>query len=254
MLSKNKIKLIRSLHILKFRRQLGLFIAEGPKIVREVLNSHYTIDSIFATCEWFEQNSAVDLPVKREIISESELKKISNLKTPNEVLAIVKIPMPPQLPDVSKHIVLMLDEIKDPGNLGTIIRMADWFGIEHIICSDSCVDVFNPKVVQSAMGSVFRVQVFYTDLIKYLRSLTPGLPVYGTFTEGSNIFLADLVNHGVIIIGSESHGISRSLLPFISNRLSIPNFAGSTSAESLNASIAAAITIAEFRRRELVSG
>lgn len=251
MLSKNKIKLIRSLRILKFRRQLGLFIAEGPKIVGEVLNTHFIIDSIFATLEWFEENSELDLPEKREIISESELKKISNLKTPNEVVALVKIPMPAQFPDISEHLVLVLDEIKDPGNLGTIIRTADWFGIDHIICSDSCVDVFNPKVVQSAMGSVTRVPVLYTDLIKYLQSLKTSTPVYGMVLQGSNLFSSNLTKHGLIIIGSESHGISKSLFPFITNKLSIPNYADSNSAESLNASIAAAITLAEFKRRGL---
>lgn len=251
MLSKNKLKLIRSLQILKYRRQLGLFIAEGPKIVNEFLNSRFEVAFIFATREWFDKNTELKLPVNSDIISESELKKISNLITPNEVLAVVKVLVPAEYPNVSNELVLMLDNIKDPGNLGTIIRTADWFGINHIICSESCVDVYNPKVVQSAMGSLARVSVHYTGLEKYLQSLKSGVPVYGTVLDGKNIFSSGLSNHGVIIIGSESHGISDTLQPFITHRISIPNLSETKSADSLNASVAAAITLAEFKRRTL---
>lgn len=235
--------------MLKFRRQFGLFIAEGPKVVNEVLNSHFTVHSIYATPDWFGRHNVALLPGEKFIITDIELKKISHLKTPNNVLALIEIPEAGPLPDPSLQLLLMLDEIKDPGNLGTIIRTADWFGVKHIICSINCVDVYNPKVVQSAMGSVTRVNIHYIKLASYLSTLDKIIPVYGTVLNGTNIFSTNLSTHGIILTGSESHGISPALLPYITRRISIPNFSESASAESLNASIATAITLAEFKRR-----
>ncbi len=169
-------------------------------------------------------------------------------------MAVVKIPdQQEELPDMDKNLVLMLDNISDPGNLGTIIRTADWFGVQHIICSENCADVYNPKVVQATMGSIFRIKIQYKMLKKILQTLPVKIPIYGTLLDGNNIYEADLEKNGVILIGNESHGISENLFPFVTKKIRIPGYSPekSSSAESLNASIAAAIVLAEFRRRFL---
>lgn len=247
MISKRKIQYIRSLQLKKYREKYGEFVVEGPKLVRELFRSNFRVKEIFSTSN-FAESSSVKIP--QAVVSQTELERISSLKTPNEVLAIAQLPeswgQKFVMPD---DFVLLLDEIGDPGNLGTIIRTADWFGIRNIVCSLSSVELFNPKVVQATMGSIFRVRVHYLDPVKFLAGLDPDVPVYGTFLEGSNIFNQEFGNSGVVIIGSESHGISPVLAKHIKNRIHIP--AVSHEAESLNASVATAICCSEIRRKQL---
>jgi len=237
----------------KFRKKNGRFIAEGPKLVQELLLSSFAAETLCATEEWIHENgSRIKKDVQIISITEKELNRISALKKPNQVLAVVKIPdQPNQLPDMDKNLVLMLDNISDPGNLGTIIRTADWFGIQNILCSENCVDVYNPKVVQATMGSIFRVNVNYVSPEKYLERLPKNIPVYATMLDGKNLYEVLQDKKCVLIIGNESHGISEYLLPYVTKKIRIPDysFAKSFTAESLNASVAAAIVIGEFSRK-----
>jgi len=253
MLSKSRIQFISSLKTGKYRGINQRFIAEGPKLVYELLQSEYVIDSLYATQEWINENGSEILSKVSIIpIFLKELERISALKTPNQVLAVVCIPRQmDELPDQDGQLVLALDNISDPGNTGTIIRTAEWFGIRNIICSENCADIYNPKVVQASMGSIFRVNIFYKNLKQYLWALPEKIPVYGALLNGKDIYKTDLTAHGIIIIGNESHGISSELLPLIKTKIKIPDYSGggSISAESLNASIAAAIVLSEFKRR-----
>jgi len=230
-----------------------LFLAEGPKVVHELIHSEYRIKTITAIEGWIKTHHK-QLSAEIEVIpvSQKELERISTLKTPNEILAVVEIPenAPPDF-NPANHLILVLDEIKDPGNMGTILRTADWFGIPRVICSQNCVDIYNPKVVQAAMGSIARVDVIYQDLISFLHSQLDKIPVYGALMDGKNIYTEELSANGFLIIGSESHGISENLRPFITHPVSIPAYSEEPGirAESLNASIATAILCAEFRRR-----
>ena len=255
MLSKNQIKLINALKIKKFREQYCLFVIEGTKAVAEILQSSYTIRSIYGKKTWFERNNYI-LSERKElqhnifIISDTEMTKISSFTTPNEVLLIAEIPENKfNVQDLEDELVLMLDEVKDPGNLGTIIRVADWFGIKNIVCSTNSVDAFNPKVVQSTMGSITRVKVYYEELLAVLKTnkQKSELPVFGALLNGENIYKAEFQTKGIILLGNESKGISAELLPFITRKITIPSYGG---AESLNVSIAAAIICSEFRRNQ----
>jgi len=253
MISKNQIQFIKSLAISKFRKAHGMFIVEGPKMMIELANSSFKIEAIYALPTWIINNQIkFSTDVEFFEVSEKELDRISGLKTPNAVLALVH--MAENIPPAAKtlnNLVLMLDDIRDPGNMGTIIRTADWFGIKQIICSNTCVDIYNPKVVQATMGSLFRVWIFYTNLKEYLELMPKKLLIYGTLLEGENIYETKLSKPGVILIGNESHGISEDLIPFITNKITIPNYSFKSfeTAESLNASIATAIVCAEFRRQ-----
>jgi TrmH family RNA methyltransferase len=253
MISKSQIQYVKSLTVSKFRKTHKKFIAEGPKIINELANSSFTIEGIYAQSAWIKSNR-FRFPNDTQIIevSEKELSRISGLKTPNQALAVVHMSENIQ-PDSNtfNDLVLMLDNISDPGNMGTIIRTADWFGIKQIICSDSCVDIYNPKVVQATMGSLFRVQVFYTNLKICLEQLPAEQVIYGTLLEGKNIYQTNLEKQGIIVIGNESRGISKDLIPFITHKLFIPNYSFKPwdTAESLNASTATAIVCAEFRRQ-----
>jgi TrmH family RNA methyltransferase len=253
MLSKSQIQFISSLGINKYRRINLKFIAEGTKIVHELLQSNFIPDTLFATEDWIQENMlGIDKEIRIIQVTENELKKISTLKTPNRVLAVVNVPASPkEIPDVNSFLFLMLDNINDPGNMGTIIRTADWFGIPNIICSENCVDVYNPKVVQASMGSIFRVGIRYENLNDFLQNLKDDVPIYGTLLEGNNLYETDIRNNGIIIIGNESHGISAHLLPYIKSKIRIPAYSQNQTfpAESLNASVATAIVLAEFRRR-----
>ena len=254
MISKSQVQFIKSLSISKFRKTYKMFIAEGPKVVNELANSSFKIEGIFALGDWINTNRfRFSKDTSLTEVSEKELGRISTLKTPNQVVAVVHIAENIQQQSKSlNELVLMLDDIRDPGNMGTIIRTADWFGIKQIICSNSCVDRYNPKVVQATMGSLFRVNVFYTDLKEYLEQLPKDKFVYGTLLEGENIYQAKLNTEGIIIIiGNESHGISKALTPFITHKITIPNHSVKPwdTAESLNASTATAIVCAEFRRQ-----
>jgi len=252
MLSKEKVKHLKSLHLAKFRNESGMFIAEGPKLVAELSGSNFQTLSIYHTPEW-NPELAIGLTGDVVLISERELQQISMLKTPNSVFAVVKIPNESLDHSVVMNgLSLLLDDIHDPGNLGTIIRIADWFGVHQIICSPDCVEVYNPKVVQSSMGSVFRVRVCYQEPTAFLQQYSEKLPVYGAYLEGESVFTAPLDRKGIIVIGSESHGIRKEIAPYITQRIWIPPFGaeGSAHAESLNASVACGIVLYEFRKRE----
>ncbi|MBN2173494.1 MAG: RNA methyltransferase [Bacteroidales bacterium] len=251
MLSRNRIQFVKSLHQAKFRSQSKQFIVEGPKLVEELLKSDWKTNQLLATGIWIEKNIAL-LTKSVEIIeiSEKELSRISALKTPNQVMGIAEM-KPNESIEITGKLILMLDEIKDPGNMGTIIRTSDWFGIDRIICSENCVNIYNPKVVQATMGSLFRVNTFYTDILQYLENLKGRVPVYGTLLEGKSIYNENLTRDGIVLIGNESHGLSSQLIPYITHRISVPPFGSleKNRAESLNASIAAAIVLSEFRRQ-----
>lgn len=253
MLSKAKIKLIQSLEQKKKRREEQLFVAEGPKVVGDLL-PYFTCRLIVAESTWITQHPEVRATEIIEVTRE-ELRKASFLKTPQEILALFELPAYPTPFDIATNeLCLALDDVQDPGNLGTIIRVADWFGIRHIFCSIGTTDAYSPKTVQASMGAISRVQMHYvklSDFIHEIRTKSPSLPIYGTFLEGKNIYKESLTRNGIIIMGNEGNGISEEIHKMVSHKLFIPNFPeGSTTSESLNVAIATAITCAEFRRRE----
>lgn len=243
MVSKNQIKLISSLHQKKQRIAHQLFIAEGIKGVQELLDAHFELDHLYTTQHDFEtvSNSL------KTLVSEADLKKISALATPNTCLAVFKMPKEKQI--ITSGLIVALDAVRDPGNLGTIMRLCDWFGIHQLICSKETVDIYNPKVVQATMGSIARVNVSYVDLNDFVR--TTSLPVFGTFMNGDNIYKASLPQEGVIVMGNEANGISSELEKIIKNRLTIPRFGTIQKTESLNVATATAIVLSEFRRASL---
>jgi len=251
MLSKAKVKLIKSLKLHKYRQQQGLFVAEGTTNVLDFLNSDLTCADLFATPHWIATHKDnLSLKTITEV-NEKEIRSVSFLKNPSEVVAVFSLPH--HEPINSRNIaglVLMLDDIRDPGNLGTIIRTADWFGIRDIICSDESVDAFNPKVVQASMGSLARVRVYTADLVEIVKNRPDYLNTFGAVLDGSPLNEVAKPKTGIIIIGNEAHGISRALLPMIDFKITIPGFPGhrGSSAESLNASIATAIICYEFRK------
>jgi TrmH family RNA methyltransferase len=252
MLSKNKIKYIRSLELKKNRKEEGAFVAEGHKLVGELLG-YFPCRILLAVRSWLDENPDVKAHEVIEV-TQDELSRASLLKTPQDVLAVFGQPQYPMEPEViSRSLCLALDDVQDPGNLGTIIRVADWFGIEHIFCSQGTVDVYNPKTIQATMGAIARVQIHYVDLYNFLcrvRQENPSTPLYGTFLEGKNIYQESLTSHGIIIMGNEGNGIGQKVKELVSHKLFIPNYPeGSATSESLNVAIATAITCAEFRRR-----
>jgi RNA methyltransferase, TrmH family len=250
MISKNQIKYLHSLRLGKFRDSNRAFIAEGVKLIDDLVISHFNIHIIYGAPAWIDSHQRLIASQEYVIqeVEEEELKKISNLVTPNEVLAVVGYP-DPAIPSTETFgdIILMLDRLQDPGNLGTIIRTADWFGIRHIFCSDDTVDVYNPKVVQATMGSICRVSVHYVDLKQQIIALQDTWKIYGTISDGENIYSAEPGFPAAILIGNESKGISEEYLPLLTSRIGIPP--GSKGAESLNASVAAGIFCSEFSRR-----
>jgi TrmH family RNA methyltransferase len=240
MVSKNQIKLISSLHQKKQRSANQLFFAEGVKVIQELLQSNFELEHLYTTSNDFESVQAS----KRTVINEQELKKISALSTPNSCLAVFKIPA--DNPVIESGLILALDDIRDPGNLGTIMRLCDWFGIKQIICSKGTVDIYNPKVVQATMGSITRVNVNYIDLKNFLDKTK--LPVFGTFMDGENIYQSNLPQNAVIIMGNEGNGISAEIEKMITARLTIPRFGELQKTESLNVASATAIVLSEFKR------
>ncbi len=252
MLSHNQIKYINSLKIKKFRQLNKAFIIEGEKGVRELLTGSLVPIRIYALPEWLERNMSLFgfKNIEFQEITPAELIKVSDLVTPNQVLAIAEIPeMNMPQPAEFKLMTLILDGIRDPGNMGTMIRTADWFGIRQIICSSDSVDMYNPKVVQATMGSFSRVNAFYTDLPNFFKSLPSGIPVFGALLEGPELTQKTFSRPGIILIGSESHGISKELIKFINEPLHIPRFSRSSTdnqAESLNASVANGIICYEI--------
>lgn len=250
MLSKNLIKLVRSLDVKKFRKETNLFVAEGEKLVNDLIVSNVECYKIIAT-----EKHADALKNKRDIeiitVSDDELKKVSFLKSPQGIVGLFK--QKNNTPDINtpkKKLCLALDDVQDPGNLGTIIRIADWFGIEDIYCSIGTVDVYNPKTVQATMGAIARVNIYYVNLPQFLSSLEKSIPIYGTFLNGKNMYEHKLSRNGVIVMGNEGNGIGSECEKFIDERILIPSFpAGRTTSESLNVSTATAIVCGEFRRR-----
>lgn len=247
MISKNKIKYIRSLELKKNRNKEGKFVAEGFKVVDDLL-ALQPADLIVATQEWLHGKH---LAAQTEVIevTEEELKKVSFLQHPQQVLAVFRQAQDGDFSINTQELSLALDGVQDPGNLGTIIRIADWFGITHIYCSQDTADVYNPKVVQATMGSIARVKVEYGNLLGLVESLPADVPVYGTLLDGDNIYQQQLENRGLIVMGNEGKGISPALAKKVNRRLLIPNFPeGRATADSLNVAIATAITCSEFRR------
>ena len=243
MVSKNQIKLISSLQQKKQRIAHQLFIAEGIKGVQELLDAHFELDHLYTTQHDFEtvSNSL------KTLVSEADLKKMSALATPNTCLAVFRIPKEKEI--TTSGLIVALDDVRDPGNLGTILRLCDWFGIQQLICSKETVDIYNPKVVQATMGSIARVNVSYVDLKDFLK--TTSIPVFGTFMNGDNIYKASLPQEGIIVMGNEANGISSELEKIIKNRLTIPRFGAIQKTESLNVATATAIVLSEFCRASL---
>ncbi|CAM1357117.1 TrmH family RNA methyltransferase [Tenacibaculum halocynthiae] len=241
-LSKNNIKLITSLQQKKYRQKHNLFVAEGIKVVNELLKSSLEVYQIFCVDESleFEKNIEVIL------ISEIELKKVSSLKSPNKVLALFKIPE--EILTRKDDFIVALDGINDPGNLGTIIRLCDWFGIKELVCSGNTVDCYNQKVVQSTMGSLTRVNIYYTKLSDYLQ--TTDLPVFTADMDGENVYKKySLPQKAILVMGNEANGISSEVAAIVENKLTIPRFGETQQTESLNVATATAILLSEFKRR-----
>ena len=241
-MTKQEIQFVRSLADKRNRDQERLFIAEGDKLISEIAASGLKVRNIYAL--------EGHLSGKAEEVSAKEMERISQLKTANSVLAIVELPKHKlSLANPEKNLVLCLDRIQNPGNLGTIIRLADWFGISDIVCSEDTADCFNPKVVQATMGAILRVRVHYTNLSKWL-SAQRDTKIYGTFLEGENIYNAQLDKSGVIVMGNEGQGISDEVAKCVSHKLLIPPYpADRCGSESLNVAVATAVICSEFRRR-----
>lgn len=256
MLSKAVIKYIHSLKTKKYRGIHQAFIAEGTKTVLDIAHSQLRILSVYATEQWITRNKEKmgQLEMACITVTPAELKTISSLSTPQEVLAVVQIPEHHLEPDrFTGQLIIMLDEIRDPGNLGTIVRTADWFGIRHIICSTGCVDVYNSKVVQATMGSIARINVYYTDLVLFLEKRDPSIPIYGFLLHGEDIRKIKPVDKGILLFGNEAGGISSALIPYIQIPLTIPSVKGSgypthNAIESLNVAQACSIACYAFRQ------
>lgn len=250
MLSKAIIKWINSLELKKKRDKEGLFVAEGLKTVSDLLTQIKC--KYIATYQQTIYDELRKIFPAIDLISEEEYKKISFQKSPQGVLAVFEQPKHTFNTDLfSKNLVLALDEIQDPGNLGTIVRLADWFGILDVFCTYNSVDIYNPKTVQATMGAISTVKVHYVDLPDLFRKLDTEIPIYGAFMDGKNIYTENLTPNGIIVMGNEGKGISAELLPFISKKIAIPNFSVSKStSESLNVSIATSIIVSEFKRRD----
>ncbi|WP_293895729.1 RNA methyltransferase [Flavobacterium sp.] len=244
MVSKNQIKLITSLQHKKYRAEHSLFIAEGVKVIQELLASNFVLEHLFETELVFEHVSIT----QKTAITELDMKRISALSSPSSCLAIFKIPTETKID--TNGLIVALDAIRDPGNLGTIIRLCDWFGVTQLLCSQETVDVYNPKVIQATMGSITRVKVNYVDLNEYI--LQSPLPVFGTFMHGENLYKETLPKEAILILGNEANGISAVLEKSIRNRITIPRFGDIQKAESLNVATATAILLSEFRRNTLL--
>ena len=237
-LSKNHIKLITSLSQKKYRQKHKLFVVEGVKVVQEFLNSSYELEIVFSTdTDFSSTNKFIE-------VTDQELKKISSLKNPNKVLAIFKIPN--QINPIMGGLILALDSINDPGNLGTIIRLCDWFGIEQLVCSNETVDCFNSKVVQASMGSLTRVAISYLDLKKYLQNAS--VPIFIADMDGLNVYKTKLPDSALLVLGNEANGISDEIKQLVTTKITIPRYGAFQQTESLNVATASAILLSEFRR------
>ena len=242
MISKNQQKLIQSLKLKKNRVKTSLFVAEGEKVVTELINSDIKLHSVYCLPSFISKIN-VDSDAITEI-NEKELTKITNLKNANQAVALFEIPVFGKRSD-DNNLILALDDIRDPGNLGTIIRLADWFGITTILCSHNTVDAFNPKVIMATMGSISRVEIIYCDLVEELSKTNK--PIYGAFLEGENIYKTSKENNSILVIGNESNGISADVEKLITNKITIPQFGKLQETESLNAAVATGILLSEFK-------
>lgn len=241
MLSKSKVKDIQSLAHKKFRDEMGLFLAEGPKIVSELLiEQKVQVETIYATADWIAANKALASLAEIVEISDIQLSQISQLSTPNQVIGIFKKPFA-KVPAIKGQTALALCSLQDPGNLGTIIRIADWFGVKEIVCSEDSADCFNPKVVQSTMGSIARVNISYTNLESWLSDQQ--VKKYATILDGTDITKSEKIREGIVIIGNESKGIPASILSLVNEKISIPK---KGDAESLNAAVATGIVLSHL--------
>ncbi|SFZ93701.1 RNA methyltransferase, TrmH family [Flaviramulus basaltis] len=239
MLSKSQIKLITSLKQKKYRQQHGFFVVEGIKTINELLQSNLVLYALY-TIESFNINAKEEV-----LISEADLKRISFLTTPNKALAIFKIPESKSID--AEDFIVALDAVRDPGNLGTIIRLCDWFGVKNLVCSKETVDCFNPKVIQATMGSITRVNISYVDLVGFLTESK--LPIYGAFMDGENIYTKKDIQAGILVMGNEANGVSKEVEALIKEKVSIPRFGELKATESLNVATATAILLSEFKRR-----
>ena len=247
MIGKNTIKWVHSLEMKKNRKREGLFVAEGPKVVGDLL-SRFRLHSVFATDEW-TGSDRIGADVRLERVDDDTLRRLSFLQHPQQVVAVMEMNKEEKVEVDADRLTIMLDGVQDPGNLGTIIRIADWFGIDSIICSPDTADAYNPKVVQATMGSLGRVSVTYSPLVPLLSSLPAEMPIYGTLLAGKDIYQKVLTRHGVIIMGNEGNAISEEVRAMVTHPLLIPRFRQGESAESLNVAVATAITCSEFCRR-----
>ena len=240
MLSKGQIKLINSLSQKKYRQKNAMFVAEGIKVIKELLNSNFELERLFSEADlFFTENN------KMQLLEANELKKITKLATPQTALALFKIPQKKQT--ITEDFIVALDGVRDPGNLGTIIRLCDWFGVKQLLCSKDTVDCYNEKVVQATMGSIARVEVIYGDLAEEISKLD--LPVFGTFMNGENIYESSLSSKGILVLGNEANGISDEIKQLSKHQISIPQFGETKNTESLNVATATAILLSEFKRR-----
>ena len=253
MLTKKRISQIKSLSSKRDRVELGEFVAEGAKMLEEMNNSRFDITQVFYvnSAEDKVRSLVSDKNIETIQISQSDMERISQLKTSTEILTVVKLPNDNFAnTELTSGLSIALDSVQDPGNFGTIIRIADWYGIENVFCSENCADLYSPKVVQATMGAITRVKVHYLDL-KQLLSNTK-LPIYGTFLEGENIYTQKLSSEGVIVMGNEGRGISTEIERLVTNKIHIPTYpANSSSSESLNVAVATSICVSEFRRLPL---
>ena len=253
MISKNQIKYVRQLEQKKFRKAENLFIAEGHKVVGDLLAAGFRPHQLFATKEWLSVNPLNSKFLNlTSVVTDEELSRLSLQQHPQQVLGLFNIPKAqPDLSILNSKLSILLDNVQDPGNLGTIIRIADWFGIDTIFCSPGTVDAWNPKVVQATMGSIARVNIVYIEPDELFDALPADFPIYGTFLDGQNIYTQQLSSHGLIVMGNEGNGISDAVRARVTHKLLIPDFHQGDTADSLNVAIATAITCSEFRRRGL---
>ena len=247
MLSKNQIKYIQSLHQKKYRQQYGAFLVEGAKSVQEVLQSDFQVDMLVATEAFYKENIRLTdrqrTPV--EIASVADLERAGTLESNNAALAVVRTKENQPLLAGPDEIALILDVIRDPGNLGTILRIADWYGVRKILCSETTADVYNPKVISASKGSFTRVNWWYGDIAKFLSESAAGVAVYGAFLNGDDVHTLPFVNAGYLVMGNESNGIGPAVESFVTQRVTIPTYGG---AESLNVGIATAVLLDNWRR------
>ncbi|MBC5620444.1 MULTISPECIES: RNA methyltransferase [Butyricimonas] len=253
MLSKHLTNIIQNLEKKKFREKYNLFKIEGEKLVQELFLSDMKVDTLIARPSWIERNRQKAQSYNTIEVNEIEMGRVSNFKSLPEVIALAQIPVKEHSPEeIKNELSIVLNGIQDPGNLGTILRLSDWFGVRHVFCDHDCANIFNPKSVQASMGAIFRVNVFYLDLVEFIpQFVDQNFPCYGAFLEGENIYRTELRTKGFIVMGNEGNGISPEIERFVTRKITIPSFAHSPySTESLNVGVATGIILSEFKRIE----